>query len=69
MALIQGAGEDPMTALAPLVRSPESPDAFRIEMIRRWLGRRKVPRATRAAAFFVDPAMKSQADLLLNPPK
>ena len=67
--MIQGDGEDPMTTLAPLIRSPESPDAFRIEMIRRWLDLGRVDRATRAAAFLGDSAMKAKADALFNATK
>jgi len=64
--LLQGDGPDPMTTLAPLVRSADSPDALRIELIKRWLARDEVPRATQAASFVVDPAMRLKADDLLN---
>ncbi len=67
--MIQGDDEDPMTTLAPLIRSPENPDAFRLEMIRRWVDLDRVSKATRAAAFFGDPAMKAQTDDLFSAAK
>jgi len=69
MSLIQGDRGDPMTALAPLVRTPDSPDSLRLELIRRWIRREKIPKATRAASFFMDPVMKAQADDLLQAAK
>ncbi len=39
MAMLQGPGKDPLTVLAALVRTTESPDKFRFEMIRRWVRR------------------------------
>ena len=69
MTMIQGHEADSMTVVAALIRTPESPDAFRLEMIRQWLRRKKVPRATRAAAFFVDPTLKTQANELLGASK
>ena len=66
MAVLQGPGKDPMAVVASLVRTLESPDRLRLEMIRRWLRRDQKARAVRAAAFFDDPAMKSEAEELLR---
>jgi hypothetical protein len=66
MTVLQGPGKDPMAGVAALVRTPESPDSLRLEMIRRWLRREQKMRAVRAAGFFVDTALKSQADELLR---
>jgi spermidine synthase len=66
MAMLQGAREDPMAVVSGLVRTQESPDSLRLEMIRRWVRRGQSSRATRAADFFVDASLKSQADAVLR---
>jgi spermidine synthase len=66
MAMLQGPGTDPLAVVAALVRTPESPDDLRLELIRRWVRREQKPRAARAAAFFVHTALKAQADELLR---
>jgi spermidine synthase len=66
MAMLQGTRKDPMAVVAGLVRSPESPDSLRLEMIRGWVRRGQRSRATRAADFFVDGTLKSQADEFLR---
>lgn len=66
LAMLEGGREDPMTALGALVRTPDGPDAFRLEMIRRWIRNDHKPKAVRAAAFFSDTTLKSAADELLR---
>ena len=53
-----GDRRDPCGVVASLVRTPDSPDSLRLEMIRRWIRRDQLSRASRAAEFFLDPASK-----------
>ena len=66
LAMLQGRGADPLGVIAALVRTPESPDMLRFEMIRRWVLREQKPRARRAAAFLADPALRSRAERLVH---
>lgn len=66
MSMLQGDRGDPMTDLAPLIRTPDSPDSLRLGLIRGWIRRKEIPKATRATSFFVDPAMRLEADALLR---
>ena len=66
MTMLQGPGEDPLALVASLVRTRESPERLRLEMIRRWARREQKPRAARAASFFVDPALRAEADELVR---
>ncbi len=66
MTVLQGQGDDPLAVVADVVRTAESPDRLRLEMIRRWVRRDQKSRASRAAAFFADATLKSQADDLLR---
>jgi spermidine synthase len=66
LTMLQGQGADPMTVVAALVRTGDSPDDFRLEMIDRWIRREQRSRASRAASFLVDPGQKAQAEQLLR---
>jgi spermidine synthase len=64
--LLQGSERDPLESVAAFVRTSQDPDAFRLEMIRRWVRWDDRPRAIRAAALFRDPDMRSQAETLVE---
>jgi spermidine synthase len=62
LAMLQGDAEDPLAPVAALVRTSDSPDSFRLAMIRRWIQRGQASRARRAIPFFSDPIKKSEAE-------
>jgi hypothetical protein len=66
IVMLRGAFRDPMSAVVPLMRTAEKPDTLRLEMMRRWIRHNHRRRATPAAAFFTDTALRSQADELLR---
>ncbi len=68
-ALLQGTDGDPLSVVSSLVRTPENPEIFRLEMVRRWLRRQEKLRAGRAVAFFANQSLKSEAEALLRGPK
>ena len=65
-AMLQGPGKDPLAVVSALVRTTESPDRLRLEMIRRWVRRGEKSRAARAAVFLEDATLRSQAAELLG---
>ena len=67
LSMLQGSpAGDPLAVVASLIRTPESPERLRLEMVRRWAGRDEKPRAARAASFFDDPVLKAEADEILG---
>jgi spermidine synthase len=66
LEMLQGTVGDPLSVLSPLIRTPESPDRLRLELIRRWVLRDQAPRASRAAVFFSDPALETEARQILG---
>jgi hypothetical protein len=63
--MLEGKAADPMSGVAALARTTESPDTFRLEIIRRWIWRKDQRRAAEAVAFFADAGLKAHADRLL----
>lgn len=64
LAMLQGPDDDPLATVAALVRHPGDTDAFRFEMIRRWILRDQTARASRALLYFSDPTWTSRARAL-----
>jgi spermidine synthase len=69
MMMLWGGAEDPVAVLRALSRSADSPDRFRMEIVRRWIRDGHLIPATRALPFFTDLAMKSEADGFLRDAK
>jgi spermidine synthase len=65
MALREGV-TDPMSPVVTLAQSTASPDALRLELIRRWVRRDHKRRASLALPYFTDTVLKSEASALLR---
>jgi len=66
ITMLREALKDPMSPVAAVVRTAETPDALRLDMIRRWIRHGRKRRAALAVPFFADPAMRSLAEELLR---